>query len=143
MLGTITVVLVVVLAALIVFFIRTRRQDQISALLEKRRAQSKVVSKAEYANGIERMPVALALGDKAVFYENPDLEASLDIDRFEEIEYDDELTTGKNIEAGSRVIRMRAHGTPFEFIVSAADATRWQQALPPRQAGGGRTAHVG
>lgn len=142
MLGTITVVLVVVLAALVVFFIRTRRSDQISALLEKRRAQSKVVSKAEYANGIERMPVALALGDTAVFYENPDLEASLDIDRIEEVEYDNELTTGKNIEEGSRVIRMRAHGTPFEFIVSAADATRWQQALPPRQIGG-RNAQAG
>jgi hypothetical protein len=135
MLGTITVVLVVVLAALIVFFIRTRRQDQISAMLEKRRAQSRVASKAEYANGIERMPVALTLSDKAIFYENPDLEASLDIDRIDEIEYDDELTTGKNVETGSRVIRVRSHGTPFEFIVSAADATRWQQALPPRQAG--------
>ncbi|MGZ5474680.1 MAG: hypothetical protein ACXWG4_12045 [Thermoanaerobaculia bacterium] len=141
MLGTITVVLVVVLAALIVFFIRTRRKDQISAMMEKRRAHSKIVSKAEYANGIERMPVALALSDTAVFYENPDLEASLEIDRIDEIEYDDELTTGKNIEHGSRVIRIRAHGTPFEFIVSAADATRWQQVLPPRQ--GARAARVG
>ena len=135
MLGTITVILVVVLAALVVFFIRTRRQDQISAMLEKRRGQSKIACKAEYANGIERMPVALTLSEKAIFYENPDLEASLDIDRIDEIEYDDELTTGRNLEAGSRVIRMRSHGTPFEFIVSAADAARWQQALPARQAG--------
>jgi hypothetical protein len=135
MLGTITVILVVVLAALVVFFIRTRRQDQISAMLEKRRGRSKIACKAEYANGIERMPVALTLSEKAIFYENPDLEASLDIDRIDEIEYDDELTTGRNVEAGSRVIRLRSHGTPFEFIVSAADAARWQQALPARQAG--------
>lgn len=136
MLGTITVVLVVVLAALIVFFIRTRRQDQISAMLEKRRAQSKIATRAEYANGIERMPVALALSENAVFYENPDLEASLEIDRIDEIEYDDELATGKTLPEGCRILRLRSHGAAFEFVLDKGDCEKWRAVLPPRILGG-------
>jgi hypothetical protein len=136
MLGTVTVVLVVVLAGLVVFFLQTRRKDQISAMLEKRRASSKLVSKAEYASGMARMPVALALSGETVFYENPDMEASLDLARIEEVEYDDELTTGHQVPAGSRVLRLRSHGTAFDFVLTSADASRWQQVLPSRQIGG-------
>ena len=135
MLGTVTVVLVVVLAGLVVFFLQTRRKDQISAMLEKRRASSKLVSKAEYASGMARMPVALALSGETVFYENPDMEASLDLARIEEVEYDDELTTGHQVPAGSRVLRLRSHGTAFDFVLTSADASRWQQVLPSRQVG--------
>ena len=135
MLETISLVGLVVVAALIFLFFRTRRHDQIAAMIEKRKGSSRIVSKADYATGVERMPVALALTADAVFYENPDLEASLELPRIDEVEYDDELTTGKSIEQGSRVLRIRSHGTPFEFVISAADATRWQQALPPRQQG--------
>lgn len=135
MLETISLVGLVVVAALIFLFFRTRRYDQIAAMMEKRKQSSKLVSKADYATGVERMPVALALTADAVYYENPDLEASLELPRIDEVEYDDELTTGKSIEQGSRVLRIRSHGTPFEFVMSAADATRWQHALPPRQAG--------
>lgn len=135
MLGTFTIIGLVVLAVLVVVFFRTRRKDQISAMIEKRRASATLVSKAEYANGIVRMPVALALTSDAVYYENPDMEASLELARIDEVEYDDELTTGKAIEHTSRVLRLRSHGTPFEFVLPAADATRWQQALPSRQSG--------
>ena len=135
MLGTFTIIGLVVLAVLVVVFLRTRRQDQISAMLEKRRGNARLVSRAEYANGIVRMPVALALTADAVYYENPDMEASLDLARIDEVEYDDELTTGKSIEHTSRVLRIRSHGTPFEFVLPAAEATRWQEALPSRQAG--------
>ncbi|HEU4521446.1 MAG TPA: hypothetical protein VFT12_05540 [Thermoanaerobaculia bacterium] len=135
MLGTFTLIGLVVLAFLVFLFMRTRRQDQISALMEKRRGSATLVSKADYANGIERMPVSLALTSDSVYYENPDLEASLELARIDEVEYDDELTTGKSVEQTSRVLRIRSHGTPFEFVMPAADATRWQQALPPRQAG--------
>lgn len=142
MLGTFTIIGLVVLAVLVVVFFRTRRKDQISAMIEKRRASATLVSKAEYANGIVRMPVALALTSDAVYYENPDMEASLELARIDEVEYDDELTTGKSIEHTSRVLRIRSHGTPFEFVLPVADATRWQQALPSRQHGQ-PTARVG
>ena len=135
MLGTVTVVLVVVLAGLVFFFLQTRRKDQISAMLEKRRASSKLVSKAEYASGMARMPVALSLSGETVFYENPDMEASLDLSRIDEVEYDDELTTGHQVPAGSRVMRIRSHGTAFDFVLTAADASRWQQVLPSKQIG--------
>lgn len=135
MLGTVTVVLLVVLAGLVLFFLQTRRKDQIAAMLEKRRASSKLVSKAEYASGMARMPVALALSGETVFYENPDMEASLDLSRIDEVEYDDELTTGRQVDAGSRVMRIRSHGTAFDFVLSSADATRWQQVLPSKQLG--------
>ena len=136
MLETITLIGLVVVAGLIFLYVRTRRQDQIAAMIEKRKQSSTLVSKAEYATGVERMPVALALTSDAVYYENPDLQASLDLPQIDEVEYDDELTTGKSIEQGSRVLRLRSHGTPIEFVISAADATRWQQVLPPRQQGG-------
>jgi hypothetical protein len=135
MLGTVTLVGLVVVAVLVVFYVRRHRQDQIAAMMEKRKSTAKLVSKADYATGVERMPVALALTADTVFYENPDLQASLDLERIDEVEYDDELTTGKSIEQGSRVLRMRSHGTPFEFVMSTAEATRWQQEMPPRQQG--------
>lgn len=141
MLGTVTVVLVVVLAVLVVFFVRTRRQDLISEMVDKRRATSKLVTKAEFATGMARMPVALSMSGETVFYENPDLQASFDLSQIDEVEYDDELTTGHQVEQGTRVLRIRSHGTAFDFILSGAEATRWQQVLPSRQAG--PTARVG
>ncbi|HUP48941.1 MAG TPA: hypothetical protein VNA04_09160 [Thermoanaerobaculia bacterium] len=133
MIGTITVVGLIVLAALIFFFIRARRQDQISDMMEKRRAGSRIVSKGELVSGRERIPVALALTEASFYYENPDLEANLDLPRLEEVEYDDELTTGHSVPQGTRALRLRSHGTAFEFILTVADATRWEQALPARR----------
>ena len=70
------------------------------------------------------------------------LEASLDLSRIDEVEYDDELTTGHQVESGSRVMRIRSHGTAFDFVLTSADASRWQQVLPSKQLGG-QAARVG
>jgi energy-converting hydrogenase Eha subunit H len=59
-LTTVTVVGVVVLAALTWLFIRTRSKDQIEEMMAKRRASSKVVSRAEFLEGPNRIPVVLA-----------------------------------------------------------------------------------
>lgn len=133
MLGTITVVLVVVLAVLVVFFLRTRRKDQIAEMLEKRRGTSKLVSSAGYVEGLETMPVALALTANEFYYENPDLQASFDLNRIDEVEYDGELSTGRPVDAGNRVLRLRSHGTTFEFVMPQAEMAKWQAALPPRR----------
>lgn len=134
-LGTLTLVGVVVLAVLVWFFLRTRNADLIGEMLEKRRAASKLVSRAEYVEGLEKMPVALSLTDDSLYYENPDLQASFELNRIDEIEYADDLATGKNVDAKHRTLRMRSHGTTFEFLLPTAEAERWRAVLPPRRLG--------
>ena len=134
-LATATAVGFVFLAVLVWFLFKTRRQDSISAMIEKRKAGSRLVSRADYVEGLDRMPVALALTDEAFFYENPDLEASFELARIDEVEYDDELATGKHIHEGERILRLRSHGAAFEFILPKEELNRWQSALPARRLG--------
>ena len=134
-LGTITVVGVVAVAILVVVYLKLRAKDTIDAALAKRRGTSKLVSRGEYVEGAEKIPVALALTDTSFFYENADLEASFDLDRLDEIEYDDDLATGASLHAGCRVMRLRSHGATFEFVMDKADAAKWEAALPRRTYG--------
>jgi hypothetical protein len=129
----------VVAAALIVVFLRVRQRDLLGALIEKRRPTSQVVSRASFVEGPESLPVALSLSGDVLYYENPDLEASFELDRIDEIEYDDELTTGKNLDVNHRVLRLRSHGRSFEFVLEKADHAKWASALPARTMG---TAHA-
>jgi hypothetical protein len=131
-LATVTVVGVVVLAVLVVIYLKLRRNDLVGAFVEKRRAGSKLVSRAEYVEGVEKIPVALALTDTALYYENPDLEASFDLDRIDEVEYSQELTTGRSHDTHHEVLRLRSHGASFEFLLEKADCAKWMAALPPR-----------
>jgi hypothetical protein len=130
--GTITLVGVVVLVVMVVIFLKVRQKDLIGAMMQKRQAGSKLVSRAEYVEGMERMPVALAITADSLYYENPDLEASFELNRIDEVEYDDELSTGKNIPDHSTVLRLRSHGTTFEFLLEKPDGKKWMEALPPK-----------
>jgi hypothetical protein len=132
--GTITVVGLVVLAGLIWLFVRTRAKDLIEDILNKRRPNSKLVSRADYVEGLSRMPVALALADDKFYYENPDFEAQFDLRMIDEVEYDDELATGRNVDHGCTALRLRSHGTTFEFILASDVCAKWMEALPPRRA---------
>jgi hypothetical protein len=134
-LATMTVVGVIVLAVLVVAFMKIRQKDLLGAMMEKRRATSKIVSRAEYIEGMEKIPVAMALTDSTFYYENPDLDASFDLDRLDEIEYADDLSTGNNLPEGCRVLRLRSHGATFEFVMEKPDAAKWQAALPSRVLG--------
>ena len=69
MLATVTVVGIVVVAVLIWLLLRTRSQDMLAAMIEKRRGSSKLVSRAEYVEGLHHIPVALALTNDSVYYE--------------------------------------------------------------------------
>lgn len=135
MLETATVVGVVVLAVLVWFFMRTRSSDLLAEIMEKRRGSSRIVSRAEYMDGMNHFAVALALTDDMFYYENPDLQASFALANIDEIEYDDELATGRSVATGCRVMRLRSHGQTFEFCMPNADIAKWQQALPARRAG--------
>jgi hypothetical protein len=132
--GLITVVGLVVLAALIVLFVRTRSSDLLEEIMNKRRNTSKLVSRADYIEGLERMPVALALTDDTFYYENPDFQALFELRTIDEIEYDDELATGRQVEHGCRALRLRSHGTTFEFVLAPVACAKWMAALPPHRA---------
>jgi hypothetical protein len=130
-LTTVTIVGVVVLAALIWLFIRTRSKDLLDEMMVKRRASSKVVSRADFIEGPNRIPVVLSCTSDRITYENSDLDAFLETKNIDEVEYDDETSTGRSVHG--RVFRLRSHGHVFEFEVDAAAAKQFEAALPARQ----------
>jgi hypothetical protein len=134
-LATMTVVGIAVLAVLVVIYLKVRQRDMVGALIEKRKATSKVATRADYVEGADTIPVALSLSGDALYYENPDLEASFELQRLDEVEYADDLATGKSLHAGVRVLRLRSHGAAFEFVLDDQDAKKWMAALPPRTYG--------
>src|SRR5688572_32858535 len=111
--ATLTIVGLVVLAVLIVVFLKVRRKDMIGALVQKRQATSRLVSRADYVEGMEKIPVALSLSADTLYYENPDLEAQFDLNRIDEVEYSDELATGRMVDDNHSVMRLRSHGAAF------------------------------
>ncbi len=134
-LATLTIVGLIVLAVLVIVFLKMRQKDMLSALVEKRRGSARLVSRAEYVEGNESIPVAMALTNDVLYYENADLEASFDLNRLEEIEYADDLATGKRHSDDTRVLRLRSHGATFEFLMDKAEAKKWEASLPPRTLG--------
>ncbi|HEX7704908.1 MAG TPA: hypothetical protein VF701_00465 [Thermoanaerobaculia bacterium] len=134
-LATMTLVGIAVLVVLTVVFLKVRQKDLVGALIEKRRGSATIISRADYVEGMEKIPVALALVGNTIYYENPDLEASFDLDRVDEIEYDGSLVTSANVPDGCGVLRLRSHGAAFEFLLETGDCAKWAAALPPRTYG--------
>ena len=127
--ATITVVGLVALAVLVWVYLRLRSQDILGELVAKRKGTSRIVSRAHYLEGLERFPVAIALTADAFYYENSDLQASLDLGQLDEVEYDDETATGHHVTG--KALRLRSHGHCFEFLLDNATASEWQKLLPP------------
>lgn len=134
-LEVLSIVGLIAVAGLAWFFVRTRSADLLEATIAKRRPGSKIATRAELVEGINHIPVALSLTDNKIQYENTDMEAELELDRIEEVEYDDELSIGKGVENG-QVLRLRSHGRAVEFIIDAPVAQQWKTALPPHRIGG-------
>lgn len=132
--ATVTVVGLAVLAVLVVLYLQLRRKDFLGALMDKRRGSSKLVTRADYVEGREQIPVALSITAESLFYESPDMEASFELSRLDEIEYADDLATGRDVH-GCRVLRLRSHGATFEFLLDKADSAKWVAVLPPRSYG--------
>jgi len=107
--------------------------DRIAALCEKRRLGSRIVSRGEFVDGSRRMEVALALTRTTLFYESPDMSASLELQWVSEIEYDTQLSTGGAV-AGGKVLRLRCYSHAFEFVLPNDLVPRWHMMLPPRAA---------
>lgn len=134
-LGTLTAVGVVLLAVLVWYFFRTRRQDMLADITLRRKQTSRLVTRAQYVEGLERIPVVLSVTEDTFYYENPDLNAMFELNRIDEVEYDDELAIGKSVPPGCRDLRLRCHGATFEFLLAESDVPAWTAALPPRTAG--------
>ncbi|HYC62705.1 MAG TPA: hypothetical protein VEK79_24385 [Thermoanaerobaculia bacterium] len=139
MLATMTLVGLAVLAVLVMVFLKMRRTDHLTAMMDKRRASSTLVTRADYVEGREQIPVALSLTPDTIYYENPDMEASFELSRIDEIEYSDDLATGRDVH-GCRVLRLRSHGAAFEFLLDKKDCDKWMAALPPHTYGDQSTA---
>lgn len=104
--------------------------DLTEALVEKRRATSRMASRGQFIDEKRHVDVALALTDSAFFYENSDMESSIDLEWVRAVEYDDALASGTPVTG--KVLRLRCYNQTFEFVVPAAAAGRWQSALAPR-----------
>jgi hypothetical protein len=105
--------------------------DRLSEITERRRGTSRMVSRGEFVDGSRHLAVALAMDQSTFFYENADMQASLDLEFVREIEYDTELATGTAIESG-KVLRMRSGSQMFEFVLPQDVVPRWHMMLPPR-----------
>jgi len=122
---------VAALAALVWWYRRSRVNDAFELILSRHRSTAKVSSRAELVDGRNHIPVALTLEQLAIYYENTDLDAMLDIDQIDEVEYGSDLLTG-GIATGA-VLRLRAHGRAIEFVLDMATARRWSELLPPHR----------
>jgi hypothetical protein len=71
--------------------------DRIGELNENRRSSSRMVGRGEFVDGNRHLAVALAVTQSTFFYENRDMQASLDLQWVREIEYDTELATGSAV----------------------------------------------
>jgi hypothetical protein len=133
-LDVVTILGLLVVIVLAVVYFRFRSNDALEEMLKKRAATARLATTASFVEGAEQIPVALSLTDTSIFYENPDLEARIDLDRIEEVEYDDELSTAKDVKDG-RVLRLRSHGNTYEFILEEKMAQRFSALLPPHRLG--------
>jgi len=122
---------VVAVAVLVWWYRRSRLNDGFDVILTRHRPTAKVSSRAELVDGRNHIPVALTLEQQHIYYENSDLDATLDIDQLDEVEYSSDLLTG-GIATGA-VLRLRAHGRAIEFVLDMATARKWSELLPPHR----------
>jgi hypothetical protein len=128
----------ILIAAVVIVFVliwnlrRRFASDRLEHFLERRRASSRLVSLGEFVDGSRHLSVALAVTDSTFYFENSDMQASVDLERVEEIDYATELATGGTI-SGGRVLRLRSHSQTFEFVLSEDVASRWNVILPARR----------
>ena len=118
-----------VIAILLWHLYRRNTSQNLQKLNDDRRASSRIVSRGEFVDGNRCLEVALALTDKALYYESSEVQASLDIEWIEEVDYDTELATGRNV-TGGQVLRLRCHRQVFEFILPNEVVLAWKNVLP-------------
>src|SRR6266850_988743 len=111
---------------------RRLASDRLQLFNDQRRGSSQLVSRGEFVDGSRHLPVALALTDGEFFYENADMQASLERQWIHEIEYDDELATGGAV-GDATVLRLRCFSQTFEFVLPSGSVPQWKSLLPPHR----------
>jgi hypothetical protein len=106
--------------------------DRLQHFADQRKASSRLVTRGEFIDGKRHLPVSLALTDASVFYENADMQASLDLEWIHEVEYENELLTGQAVVHG-KVLRLRSSSQVFEFVVPNEAVRDWETMLPPHR----------
>ncbi len=125
-----TVFVAIVAIAAVVWMMEKRAAvDGVRRCNDERRSSCRLVGRGELVEGKQHIPVAMALSWSTLYYENGDLEASLDLHSIDEVEYADELVTGQSL-GGGKVMRLRCFSKVFEFVVDPPTASQWQAALP-------------
>jgi len=104
-------------------------REGLARFIRHRKMTARISSMAELIEGGTHIPVALTLGRSQIFFESAALHARLEIGRIDEVEYDSEQGTGKNI------LRLRAHGQSVEFVLDLDAARKWAVLLPPHRFG--------
>ena len=108
--------------AVLVWMLWTRMaSDRLQLFSDRRRGSSRLVSRGEFVDGSRHLPVALALTDIAFYYENSDMQASLERQWIQEVEYDDEH------------LRLRCFSQTFEFVLPMDSLPQWKTFLPPHR----------
>jgi len=133
MLAWLSVAAVFVIAILGWNLYRRFGADRIAELNEQRRKTSKVVSRGEFVDGNRHLDVAISVTQSTFFYENAEMQASIDLEWVREIEYDNALVTGAATHGG-RVLRLRTDSQAFEFVIPADAVSSWTTMLPPHGA---------
>jgi hypothetical protein len=131
-LAALTVIGLVAVGFLVWLLARVLQKDHLDARIANRKGSSRLATRADYVEGTVHMPVAIAVSDSVFYYENDDLQAQLDLSGVDEVEYDDELSFGKDVHNGA-VLRIRSHGRKFEFIIDEKNVSAWNAQLPPHR----------
>ena len=118
-----------VLVLFAVHLVKHLRRHSLQHFNDLRRDTSRVVGQGELVDGSRHIAVAMALGRSALYYENSDMEASLDLAWIKEIEYENELVSGQAVTPG-KVLRIRSFGRMVEFILPESAIAQWQSNLP-------------
>ncbi|HJT16547.1 MAG TPA: hypothetical protein VJ853_04135 [Thermoanaerobaculia bacterium] len=131
MTSTVLILVAVAAVGVLMWMLRKRSaSDALARYSDRRRDSSRLVGRGEFIDGSRRMQVALALTDGTLYYENSDMQGSLERQWIHEVEYDDELTTGQSI-GGATVLRLRCFSQTFEFLLPKPVVREWKLALPP------------
>jgi len=104
-------------------------REGLARLIRGRKMTARISSMAELIDGGNHIPVVLTLERSQIFYESSALHARLEIATLDEVEYDSEQGTGKNI------LRLRAHSQSLEFVLDLFAAREWAALLPPHRFG--------
>jgi len=131
---------VVALVGLVWWYRRSRSNDRFAVHMARHAATATLTSRAQLIDGANHIAVALTLEPKQITYANDDFDATIDIEKIDEVEYSSDLVNGGN--ADGSVLRLRSHGRAIEFVLDAASAERWSLKLPAHRLNEGGYVHA-